>query len=151
MTWISSLRHISKKFGLTAALTDVSLAIKDGEFVTLLGPSGCGKTTLMRIVAGFIEQDDGDVIIGGKSMQDIPADARPIGMVFQSYALFPHMTVEQNVSFGPRMRHLAVADLKRKVANLLELVGVQDLAQRYPSQLSGGQQQQGGGGTDIGN
>lgn len=135
------LRHISKNYGTTAALNDVSLVIKDREFVTLLGPSGCGKTTLLRIVAGFLDPDEGDVIIDGKSMKDIPADYRPTGMVFQSYALFPHMTVEQNVSFGLRMRHVPSQEIKRKVSNLLELVGVQEMANRYPIQLSGGQQQ----------
>src|SRR5262245_11290255 len=115
------LRHIFKSYGSTKALNDVSLAVKDGEFVTLLGPSGCGKTTLMRIVAGFVHPDSGQVLIGGKFVQDSPPDTRPIGMVFQSYALFPHMTVEQNVSFGPRMHHLSASERNRKVAGLLEL------------------------------
>jgi spermidine/putrescine ABC transporter ATP-binding subunit len=135
------IRHVSKSYGTTTALNDVSLVIEDGEFVTLLGPSGCGKTTLLRIVAGFLDPDAGDVLINGTSMKGIPPDSRPTGMVFQSYALFPHMTVEQNVSFGLRMRHLPAGDVKRRVSNLLELVGVQEMAKRYPAQLSGGQQQ----------
>lgn len=135
------LSHIVKKYGNVTALNDVSLTIRDGEFVTLLGPSGCGKTTLLRIVAGFLMPDSGEVIIDGKTMTNVPPDARPTGMVFQSFALFPHMTVEQNVSFGLRMQHVPASEIRDKVAHLLEIVGVKDMGKRYPGQLSGGQQQ----------
>ena len=135
------LRNITKKFGATTALNNVSFAVNDGEFVTLLGPSGCGKTTLLRIVAGFLRSDEGEVWIDGKLANDIPPDHRPTGMVFQSYALFPHMTVEKNVSFGLRMQGVPAREIEQRVAKVLDLVGIDELRARYPSQLSGGQQQ----------
>ena len=135
------LRNITKKFGDCVALDNVSLTVDEGEFVTLLGPSGCGKTTLLRIVAGFLQPDEGEVCLNGELVNHIPPNQRPTGMVFQSYALFPHMTVEKNISFGLRMHKLPKAEIKKKVEEAAELVGIADMLGRYPSQLSGGQQQ----------
>jgi ABC-type Fe3+/spermidine/putrescine transport system ATPase subunit len=135
------LRNVSKRYGAVPALRDVNLTIQEGEFVTLLGPSGCGKTTLLRIVAGLIEPSEGEVLIEGAVMNGIAAARRPTGMVFQDYALFPHMTVAANISFGLRMRKMKRAQIARKVAEMAELVGITDLLDRYPSQLSGGQRQ----------
>jgi spermidine/putrescine ABC transporter ATP-binding subunit len=135
------LRNITKKFGDVIALNNVSLTIEEGEFVTLLGPSGCGKTTLLRIVAGFLEPDEGEVYLDGELVNQLPPNQRPTGMVFQSYALFPHMTVEKNISFGLRMRNLPKSEIKEKVRETAALVGIEDKLDRYPRQLSGGQQQ----------
>lgn len=135
------LRNITKKFGDVVALNNVSLNVEEGEFVTLLGPSGCGKTTLLRIVAGFLEPDEGDVLLDGAIVNHIPPNLRPTGMVFQSYALFPHMTVEKNISFGLRMRGTPKAEIAKKVEQAARLVGIEGMLDRYPSQLSGGQQQ----------
>ena len=135
------LKHITKHFEDVVALNDVSLVVENGEFVTLLGPSGCGKTTLLRIVAGFIHPDEGEVYIDGNLVNLLPPDHRPTGMVFQSYALFPHMTVEKNISFGLRIRRLLKAEIKEKVSKVAQLAGIEQLLDRYPSQLSGGQQQ----------
>ena len=135
------LRNIIKKFDEVVALNDVSLTIENGEFVTLLGPSGCGKTTLLRIVAGFLQPDQGDVLLDGNVVNHIPANLRPTGMVFQSYALFPHMTVEKNISFGLRIRGMSKKEIKEKIIHVTKLVGIEEMLDRYPSQLSGGQQQ----------
>lgn len=135
------LRNVAKSYGTVTALRGVSLVIEKGEFVTLLGPSGCGKTTLLRIVAGLVEPDEGEVLIDGVVMNGLAANRRPTGMVFQNYALFPHMTVERNISFGLRMRGMRPAEIKDLVRRVAELVGVPDLLDRYPSQISGGQQQ----------
>jgi spermidine/putrescine ABC transporter ATP-binding subunit len=135
------LRTITKQYGAQRALEDVSLSVADGEFVTLLGPSGCGKTTLLRIIAGFIEATAGDVLLDGRSIMRLAPNQRHVGLVFQSYALFPHMSVGENVAFGLRMRRVSPDRLSRKVSEVLDLVGMRDLADRYPAQLSGGQQQ----------
>ncbi|MDX1413789.1 MAG: ABC transporter ATP-binding protein [Candidatus Promineifilaceae bacterium] len=135
------LRNITKKYGDIVALNDVSLNIENGEFVTLLGPSGCGKTTLLRIVAGFLQPDHGDVLLDGELVNHIPPNQRPTGMVFQSYALFPHMTVEKNISFGLRMRGAPKSVIDKKVIEVANLVGIEQMLNRYPNQLSGGQQQ----------
>jgi spermidine/putrescine ABC transporter ATP-binding subunit len=135
------LKNITKRFGNVVALDDVSLDIRDGEFVTLLGPSGCGKTTLLRIVGGFTQPDQGEVYIDGILVNHLPPNQRPTGMVFQSYALFPHMTVEKNISFGLRMRGAARAEIQEKVKKAAALVGIDAMLNRYPGQLSGGQQQ----------
>jgi ABC-type Fe3+/spermidine/putrescine transport system ATPase subunit len=135
------LRGITKTYGSVTALQDVDLVVEEGEFVTLLGPSGCGKTTLLRIVAGLIEPDRGEVLINGTLMNGVSASRRPTAMVFQSYALFPHMTVEKNISFGLRMRGTEKGEISRRVGAVAELVGIPHLLARYPSQLSGGQQQ----------
>lgn len=134
------LRNITKTYGDVTALRNVDLFVEDGEFVTLLGPSGCGKTTLLRIVAGFIEPDDGEILINEEKINNIPPNQRPTGMVFQSYALFPHMKVKDNIAFGLRMRGASGA-IDEKVQEVAELLEIFPLLDRYPSQLSGGQQQ----------
>jgi putative spermidine/putrescine transport system ATP-binding protein len=135
------LTGLAKRYGDFYAVRDVSLAIKDGEFLVLLGPSGCGKTTTLRMVAGFIEPTAGHVKLGGADITLLPPWKRNAGMVFQSYALFPHLTVAQNVAFGLEMRKLARADIERRVEDTLALVRLKGYGARLPRQLSGGQQQ----------
>jgi ABC-type Fe3+/spermidine/putrescine transport system ATPase subunit len=135
------LLHITKRFGATLAVDDVSLDVADGSFTTLLGPSGCGKTTTLRMIAGFFAPDAGDIVIGGTRVNDLPPHRRETAMVFQEYALFPHMTVFENVSYGLRMRGVAATELRRRVRDALELVGLTAVDDKFPSRLSGGQQQ----------
>jgi len=136
-----SLNGLSKHYGDFYAVREVSLTIADGEFLVLLGPSGCGKTTTLRMVAGFIEPSAGHVRLAGQDVTLLPPWRRNAGMVFQSYALFPHMTVAQNVAFGLEMRKLARADIERRVEEVLALVRLGGYGGRLPRQLSGGQQQ----------
>ncbi|ASJ08492.1 ABC transporter ATP-binding protein [Thermococcus siculi] len=117
------------------------LTVKDGEFLTLLGPSGCGKTTTLRMIAGFEKPDRGEILFDGRRVNELPPYERGIGIVFQDYALFPHMTVFKNVAFGLEMKGLPKEEIERKVRWALELVGLEGLGNRYPEQLSGGQQQ----------
>ena len=135
------LNDITKKFGELKAIDNASLTIEEGDFFTLLGPSGCGKTTLLRTVAGFYTPDKGTVIFGDQVINDIPAHKRETGMVFQNYALFPHLSVFDNVAYGLRARKTASGDIKSRVMNILKSVELDGLEERYPSQLSGGQQQ----------
>jgi spermidine/putrescine transport system ATP-binding protein len=135
------LEHVSKTFEGETVLRDVCLDIHNGEFLTILGPSGCGKTTLLRLIAGFESPTDGDVIIDGRSMRDISPNGRKVNTVFQSYALFPHMTVFDNVSFGLRMSKVPKAEIKDRVLQALRMVGLSGQAGRRPGSLSGGQQQ----------
>jgi ABC-type Fe3+/spermidine/putrescine transport system ATPase subunit len=135
------LRAVSKRYGSVVALRDVSLAIAPGELVFVLGPSGAGKSTLLRIVGGYETPDSGFLGIGGRRMDDVPVHRRDIGMVFQSYALFPHMTVAENVGFGLRMRGVRDPERTDRVGWALSLVRLEGLGRRYPRQLSGGQQQ----------
>ncbi len=135
------LDTITKRYGNMTAADDVSLDVADGEFLVLLGPSGCGKTTTLRIVAGFIEPTAGSVRLGDRDITQLPPWRRNAGLVFQSYALFPHMTVADNVAFGLEMRKLAKAEIAPKVIEALRLVRLDHLAERLPRQLSGGQQQ----------
>lgn len=135
------LRNVKKNYGDATALHDVSLTIKDNEFFTLLGPSGCGKTTLLRIIAGFENVSAGSVYLHGNEIAGLPANKRPVNTVFQQYSLFPHMNVADNVLFGLQMRKVPTVQAKKRVAAMLELVQLEDFAQRLPSQLSGGQQQ----------
>ena len=135
------LERLSKHFGATVAVNDVSLDVRDGEFVVLLGPSGCGKTTTLRMIAGFLAPTRGKVRVGGKDVTMLPPWKRNAGMVFQSYALFPHLTVAENVAFGLEMRKLPKAEIPARVAEALALVRLGGLAERLPRQLSGGQQQ----------
>jgi len=136
-----SLSGVAKRFGGEVAVEDVDLEVAAGEFLTLLGPSGCGKSTLLRIIAGLTEPDRGRVWLEGEEVQDLPAHRRRTAMVFQSYALFPHMTVARNVAFGLIMRGLDRQQIQRKVGDALALVELEGLAGRYPRELSGGQQQ----------
>ncbi|HLR50417.1 MAG TPA: ABC transporter ATP-binding protein [Candidatus Sphingobacterium stercoripullorum] len=133
--------NISKSYGQTLAVHDFNLSINQGEMVALLGPSGCGKTTTLRMLAGFTSVTGGRITIGGSDITAIPAHQRNIGMVFQGYALFPHMTVEQNVAFGLEMRGLSKKELKQQAEVALERVRLREFADRLPKQLSGGQQQ----------
>ena len=135
------LEGISKHYPGVAALDGVNLTIEAGEFFTLLGPSGCGKTTLLRTIAGFNRQDAGEILFDGKRIDVVPAHARNIGMVFQDYAIFPHKSVAENVSFGLSMRNIARAEIEVRVARALDLVQMGKLAGRMPHELSGGQQQ----------
>jgi ABC-type Fe3+/spermidine/putrescine transport system ATPase subunit len=135
------LRGIAKSFDGSPALADVSLSVEQGEFLTLLGGSGCGKSTTLRIIAGLTDPDQGDVLLDGSSIVETPAHKRGMAMVFQSYALFPHLTVAQNVAFGLEMRRLSRTEIQAKVARALDLVALGELGGRFPRQLSGGQQQ----------
>ncbi len=132
---------LDKSFGPTRVLRGCSLAVDRGEVVTLLGPSGCGKTTLLRCIAGFHIPEEGRVVIGGRNMTLVPPHRRDVGMIFQSYALFPHLDVRRNVAYGLSVRKVSRAETERRVAEALALVSLGDFADRYPSQLSGGQQQ----------
>ena len=132
---------VRKHFGAVQALRSLTLEVRKGELISLLGPSGCGKTTLLRIVAGFIAPDGGRVTIAGADMSHVPTHRRNLGMVFQSYSLWPHMSVAENVAFGLASRGVARDVQRRKVEHALELVELGDLSQRLPRELSGGQQQ----------
>src|SRR5215813_8139171 len=135
------LDGVTKRFGKITALDDVSLLIRRGELITLLGPSGCGKTTLLNLVAGFLMPDSGEIGIDGRRVTDVPAYRREIGIMFQNYALFPHMSVMANVGYGLKMRRLAKPEIARRVGEALALVKLAGLEDRRPRQLSGGQQQ----------
>ncbi|MGH2456880.1 MAG: ABC transporter ATP-binding protein [Candidatus Limnocylindria bacterium] len=135
------LEQVTKLFKQVRAVDGVDLTIADGEFVVLLGPSGCGKTTLLRSIAGLEQIDSGRILIGGREVTDVPPRRRKIAMVFQSYAVFPHMTVFENIAFGLRMAKVPAARLKQQVADAAELLHITELLARYPSQTSGGQRQ----------
>ena len=135
------LKNISKHFGSLVAVQNVNLVIEPGEFICFLGPSGCGKTTLLRIITGFEQRTSGDVIYDGNVINDVIPQKRDFGIVFQSYALFPNMTVRQNIAFGLKMRKMPSSLIDERVAEILQLVGLSEWATHYPSQLSGGQQQ----------
>jgi putative spermidine/putrescine transport system ATP-binding protein len=138
-----SLRNLAKAFGPVHALDDVSLETSSGELIALLGPSGCGKTTLLRCVAGLEHPDRGTIAIGGDDVTGAPARKRPIGMMFQSYVLFPNMTIRQNIGFPLKVRGATSQAIKKRTDELLQLVGLTDEAERFPHQVSGGQQQRG--------
>ena len=133
--------HCDKFYGGFKAINDVSLDIKAGEFFTLLGPSGCGKTTLLRMIAGFNSIEKGEIRFGDQVINKVPAYERNIGMVFQSYAIFPHLTVEQNVAYGLKPRKVSKEETKRRVQQAMDLTQISQYAKRQPQQLSGGQQQ----------
>ena len=133
--------HVVKAYGSVIALDDVSLDIQQGEFVALLGPSGCGKTTLLRLIAGFLEPTKGTISIDGVVLNNVPPNKRPVNTVFQNYALFPHLTVAENIAFGPKRRGVAASDISAKVDEALAMVTLTGFGDRYPNQLSGGQQQ----------
>ena len=135
------IKDAVKRYGDFTALNGVSLDIHEGEFFTLLGPSGCGKTTLLRMIAGFNSIEGGDFYFGDKRINDVPAHKRDIGMVFQNYAIFPHLTVRENVAYGLKARKVPAKDIAPRVNEALELVQISHLADRKPNELSGGQQQ----------
>ncbi|QHT61508.1 ABC transporter ATP-binding protein [Paenibacillus lycopersici] len=135
------ITNVSKRFGDFEAIKNVSLGVPEGSFTTLLGPSGCGKTTLMKLIAGFFEPDAGQIRIGGKRMNGLPAFKRDTPLVFQDYALFPHMTVEDNIAYGLKLRKLPRRDVQQKIAAMADMFGLHGLQHRYPRALSGGQQQ----------
>ncbi|MBI4194033.1 MAG: ABC transporter ATP-binding protein [Betaproteobacteria bacterium] len=136
-----SVENLTKRFGPLAAVSEVSIAIEEGELFTLLGPSGCGKTTLLRLVAGFYAPDEGVVRFGDRIVNAVPPHERGIGMVFQNYALWPHMTVLENVSYGLKLRKVPASEIAERVRGVLDKVKLGGLGDRYPGQLSGGQQQ----------
>ncbi|MCL4519912.1 MAG: ABC transporter ATP-binding protein [Thaumarchaeota archaeon] len=135
------IRGVSKSYGQTRVLSSVTISVPHGSFATLLGPSGCGKTTLLRTIAGFVDPDEGEVIIRGKRMNGIPPNKRRTALVFQSYALFPHMTVFDNVAYPLKLRKKPQTEIAEKVHRSLELVGLAGYEKRFPKELSGGQQQ----------
>ncbi|MCO5089467.1 ABC transporter ATP-binding protein [Bosea sp. (in: a-proteobacteria)] len=135
------IRGVTKSFGRVPAVDKVSFVAQDGDLITLLGPSGCGKTTTLNMIAGFIDPDDGEIFIDNQAIQTTPSHKRNLGMVFQNFALFPHMTVFENVAFGLSMRRIPKAEIRRKVEAALEMVELSSFEDRYRRQLSGGQAQ----------
>jgi spermidine/putrescine ABC transporter ATP-binding subunit len=135
------LSNVTKRYGAFVSVNDVSCEIRDGEFMTLLGPSGCGKTTTLRLVAGLINPEQGRIMIGGRDVTKVRPEHRRIGMVFQDYALFPHLTVAENIAFGLRERKTPAAEQARRVEEMLTLVRLPEQAAKFPHQLSGGQRQ----------
>lgn len=135
------LRQINKQFGKVSALSDVNLSVNEGEFVCLLGPSGCGKTTLLRIIAGFEQATSGDILLDGQAINRLPPHKRGFGMVFQSLALFPHMTVAENIAYGMKRKKVPTAQHAPRIAELLEMVQLPEISNRRITELSGGQQQ----------
>ncbi|MFY9928943.1 MAG: ABC transporter ATP-binding protein [Streptosporangiaceae bacterium] len=135
------LDDLSRHYGPVVALDHLDLTLQPGELIALLGPSGCGKTTTLRLLAGLEDADTGRITVAGRDITRLPASKRDMGMVFQAYSLFPHMTVRQNVAFGLRLRRVATAQRDRRALEMLDLVGLSTQADRYPHQLSGGQQQ----------
>ena len=136
-----TLSNISKQFGDTYAVQDFNLDVEKGEFVSFLGPSGCGKTTTLRMVAGFENPTDGTITLGGSDITNKSPNQRNMGMIFQSYALFPNMTVAQNIGFGLRVRKLSKSEIRDRVKEMVSLVNLEKHVDKYPYQLSGGQQQ----------
>jgi putative spermidine/putrescine transport system ATP-binding protein len=135
------MEGLRRQYGPVVALDGVDLTVRAGELVALLGPSGCGKTTTLRLLAGLEDADAGTITVGGKDITRVPANRRDMGMVFQAYSLFPHMTVRENVAFGLRLRRVSKADRDRRAMEMLDLVGLSQQADRYAHQISGGQQQ----------
>ncbi|MBK8739458.1 MAG: ABC transporter ATP-binding protein [Betaproteobacteria bacterium] len=136
-----TVQDLTKRFGKNEVVSRISFAIQEGELFTLLGPSGCGKTTLLRLIAGFYAPDEGEVRFDDRRVNDVPPHERGIGMVFQNYALWPHMTVFDNIAYGLKLQKIASATIAERVGSVLEKVKLGSLGDRYPGQLSGGQQQ----------
>jgi len=142
MTDVSvEIRNVTKRHGATVAVDRVSLSVRKGEFFSLLGPSGSGKTTTLRLLAGFEHPDSGEILIEGVPMQGVPPNHRPVNIVFQNYALFPHMTVKQNVAFGLEMKGMTAGEIAPRVAQTVDMVRLSGKLERFPAQLSGGEQQ----------
>ena len=139
--FVLQLKQINKYFGQSHVIKDVNIDFEKGHFVTFLGPSGCGKTTLLRMVAGFYEPDDGEILLNGKRIERIPPYSRNTAMVFQEYALFPHMNVFDNVSYGLRVKNRPKEEIERRVKEALDLMQLKGMEDRFPNQMSGGQQQ----------
>ena len=135
------IENLTKKFSKTEGVENISLSVKEHELVTLLGPSGCGKTTILRAIGGFNKIDSGRILLDGKEIQNLPPEKRPTGMVFQSYNLWPHMTVYENMAFGLQIRKTPKDQMKKEISRMLELVRMDGSEKKYPAQLSGGQQQ----------
>ena len=135
------MQGLRREYGAVVALDGLDLTIGPGELIALLGPSGCGKTTTLRLLAGLEDADAGQITVAGQDMTHLPASKRDMGMVFQAYSLFPHMTVQQNVAFGLRLRRVHAAQRDKRAIEMLDLVGLSTQADRYPHQISGGQQQ----------
>ncbi|MGX5802652.1 ABC transporter ATP-binding protein [Bradyrhizobium sp. Arg314] len=138
---VIQLKNIVLKYGSYIAVDDVSVDFREGEFFALLGPSGCGKTSLLRMVAGFVQPSSGEILLDGKDLVSMPPRRRPVNMMFQSYALFPHMSVEGNVRYGLEMARLPEAEIRKRVSDILETTHLTSMARRRPNQLSGGQRQ----------
>src|SRR5438309_4483221 len=139
------LRKLTKRYGDVTVVDQIDLRVEDGQLVCLLGPSGCGKTTTLRLLAGFVEPDGGEILAGGTCIaqpgRSLPPDRRNMSMIFQSYAVWPHMTVFANVAYGLKLRRVGRSELQKRVGDMLDVVRLRHLAERYPSELSGGQQQ----------
>ncbi|MEB3304768.1 MAG: ABC transporter ATP-binding protein [Cyanobacteriota bacterium] len=138
---VIALEGVSRRYGALTALHNLTLTIAPGEFFSLVGTSGCGKTTTLRLIAGFDQPQEGRILLQGRDLTGAPPHRRPVNLVFQNYALFPHLNVWDNVAFGPRSRRLGAADVRQQVGQALEVVGLSDLTRRFPHELSGGQQQ----------
>ncbi len=138
---IINLQHITKSFGGKKVLDDINLYVRKGEFLTLLGPSGCGKTTMLRLIAGFANPDEGSILLEGKNISDIPPYQRPLNTVFQRYALFPHLDVYDNIAFGLKLKKMPEEEIDKKVRKVLKMVSMSDYEDRDVDSLSGGQQQ----------
>src|SRR5829696_5667288 len=142
---VVELESLTKRFGAAVAVDELTLSIAHGSLVCLLGPSGCGKTTTLRLVAGFMDPDGGTIRVGGRTMSEpgrsVPPERRQMSMIFQSYALWPHMTIAENVGYGLKLRRLERAERERRVMAILDVAHLTELAERYPHELSGGQQQ----------
>ncbi len=141
MSHILKLKGVSKYFGDFIAAKDINLSVREGEFISILGPSGCGKTTLLRMIAGFLEESEGDIIIHGKSMKGVSPENRPVNIVFQSLALFPMMNVYENVAFGLKRKKISKSEIKNRVLDMLHRVGLDGFEKKKISELSGGQKQ----------
>lgn len=135
------LKSITKSFGSTCILDEINLEVEDGEFLTVLGPSGSGKTTILRMIGGFTNPTSGSILLDGQDISSMPINRRPFNTVFQDYAIFPHMTVFENIGYGLKIRGISRSEIKKRVADVLGLVHLESLAERYPAQISGGQKQ----------